>query len=661
MDLLRTLQHFSAFALNRDSKMLIIRGGALVLLLSSGLAAEWTWPHRSHLSPVKPGLNRSPVGFPQPSARDFSSFVSSGTSPRPSTPPTLSTKFPKHDTPSKSTCKGVSNIPDSSAYSGSRGTILPSSFVRSDSLAAGKAYSSSTSATKWTHGSSSTSRSSSRGPRPYPTSVTVGAAVNTTSGIIIGHHAPNATEVSEYLGIPYAQPPVGDLRFGPPLRFKSSATINASHYSADCPARPQIISPAITGRLGNLLRDLSQSNSVYDEDCLYANIWTKPQLNQHAKPVLVFIYGGGFNFGGSDSRAYSGQFFADHEDVVFVSFNYRTNILGFPGAPALTQNAGLLDQRMAIEWVRDNIAAFGGDPSRITIFGQSAGGASVDYYTYAWLEDPIIAGTIMHSGTAFSFATHDAPSAADNWYTASTALGCGNLTTSTAEEVLTCMRSPSITWQDLERVANTKTGLAATLGTFGPTVDEKTVFSDYQGLARQGKILRTPTVVGSCNYEAGLFILIAAGAGQTFPKATWDAIENVVFTCPASQVASARSSLGVPTWRYYYGGMYPNMLIPTVNISQAWHTSDIPVLFGTTETSSGDAPTQAEEKLGRYFRKAWSRFAADPARGLKGAPFHWPEYRSDEDTLILLGQDNATTASLALPSRIDDPAGCPSF
>ena len=83
------------------------------------------------------------------------------------------------------------------------------------------------------------------------------------------------------------------------------------------------------------------------------------------------------------------------------SSSYRLNIFGFPGSPNATQNLGLLDQRLAVEWVRDNIAGFGGDPTRITLFGQSAGGASVDYYSYAWTSDPIVAGFIPESGTAF--------------------------------------------------------------------------------------------------------------------------------------------------------------------------------------------------------------------------------------------------------------------
>jgi cholinesterase len=120
------------------------------------------------------------------------------------------------------------------------------------------------------------------------------------------------------------------------------------------------------------------------------NVWTKPQVGEKAKAVLVWIYvsferytrmciliivqGGGFALGNTASPAYNGARLADEQDVVVVSMNYRLNILGFPGAPGLPdQNLGLLDQRLAVEWVRDNVAAFGGDPKRIALFGESAG------------------------------------------------------------------------------------------------------------------------------------------------------------------------------------------------------------------------------------------------------------------------------------------------
>ncbi|KAF2430383.1 alpha/beta-hydrolase [Tothia fuscella] len=133
-------------------------------------------------------------------------------------------------------------------------------------------------------------------------------------------------------------------------------------------------------------------NNTQSADCPFLNIWTKPQVGEKKKSVMVWIYGGGFNTGDSADPMYNGAVLASNQDVVVVvphSMNYRTNIFGFPGRPHTDQNLGLLDQRLAVEWVRDNIKAFGGDKSRIVLFGQSAGATSVDFYSYAWRKDPI--------------------------------------------------------------------------------------------------------------------------------------------------------------------------------------------------------------------------------------------------------------------------------
>jgi carboxylesterase type B len=108
-----------------------------------------------------------------------------------------------------------------------------------------------------------------------------------------------------------------------------------------------------------------------------------PQAGEKKKAVLVWFFGGGFSAGDSRDPEENGARFAKQQDIVLVSFNYRTNIFGFPGCPNLPDmNAGILDMRMAVEWIRDNIENFGGDLSRITLFGNSAGAAGVDYYAY---------------------------------------------------------------------------------------------------------------------------------------------------------------------------------------------------------------------------------------------------------------------------------------
>ncbi|KAK0761712.1 hypothetical protein N5P37_005694 [Trichoderma harzianum] len=110
----------------------------------------------------------------------------------------------------------------------------------------------------------------------------------------------------------------------------------------------------------------------------------------------------GFNYGGTDTAFYNGKYFAGVQDVVVVTVNYRIHVFGFPGAPGQPANLGLRYQHVGVEWVRDNIAAFGGNPEKITIFGQSVGGEAVDFWAYAYKQDPIVNGIVAHSGNAFS-------------------------------------------------------------------------------------------------------------------------------------------------------------------------------------------------------------------------------------------------------------------
>ena len=190
--------------------------------------------------------------------------------------------------------------------------------------------------------------------------------VDTSTGRLRGAVTPNGTRV--FKGVPFARPPVGRLRFAPPLPVEPWAGVrDASEFGP--------VSPQSTFGLGFM----GAGQQPQSEDCLYLNVWT-PSLEAR-RPVMVWIHGGAFVFGAGSEPLYDGSRLAARGDVVVVTINYRLGALGYLCHPALaeptTGNAGLLDQIAALTWVRDNASVFGGDPDRITIFGESAGSMSV--------------------------------------------------------------------------------------------------------------------------------------------------------------------------------------------------------------------------------------------------------------------------------------------
>ena len=206
---------------------------------------------------------------------------------------------------------------------------------------------------------------SAQGPSPLAEPV-----VHISGGAISGEVLP--TGVQSFLGIPYAAPPVRELRWRPPASPEGWAGIfHADRFG------PQCMQP-----LRGVLTNQYSGAEVMSEDCLYLNVWGRPGLRD--APVIVFIHGGGFFVGAGSMPLYGGEHLAER-DVVVVNFNYRLGALGFLAHPELSAesaegssgNYGLLDQVAALEWVRDNIAAFGGDPDSVTIAGQSAGSMSV--------------------------------------------------------------------------------------------------------------------------------------------------------------------------------------------------------------------------------------------------------------------------------------------
>lgn len=173
------------------------------------------------------------------------------------------------------------------------------------------------------------------------------------------------------------------------------------------------------------------------------------------------------------------------QDHIVMSFNYRVNIFGHPNAPGLEdQNVGLLDQRAAVEWAKNNIAAFGGDPDRIIIWGQSAGSISVDYYSFTYADDPIAVGMSLDSGTSLTSLTVDDPEFL-NFTLVADNVGCDGFD-GDSTGLLDCMRGVDAAKINDFIARYSESGQSPGLA-FGPIVDEKVVFSDYAERMLQGK------------------------------------------------------------------------------------------------------------------------------------------------------------------------------
>ncbi|XP_028633637.1 acetylcholinesterase isoform X3 [Grammomys surdaster] len=203
--------------------------------------------------------------------------------------------------------------------------------------------------------------------------------------------------VSAFLGIPFAEPPVGSRRFMPPEPKRPwSGVLDATAFQNVCYQYVDTLYPGFEGtEMWNPNRELS-------EDCLYLNVWTPYPRPTSPTPVLIWIYGGGFYSGASSLDVYDGRFLAQVEGTVLVSMNYRVGTFGFlalPGSREAPGNVGLLDQRLALQWVQENIAAFGGDPMSVTLFGESAGAASVGMHILSLPSRSLFHRAVLQSGT----------------------------------------------------------------------------------------------------------------------------------------------------------------------------------------------------------------------------------------------------------------------
>lgn len=328
--------------------------------------------------------------------------------------------------------------------------------------------------------------------------------------------------VESYRGIPFAKPPVKELSYHRPVAYsKSYNGLNATSFKSDCTAIDLLSAEGLGGALlryssylstefqlalASVLLSRSQS-----DDCLYLNVYRPANISTDANlPVLVWIYGGAFISGGSSS--YSGEIYVEESmkmdmPVIFVSLNYRLGPWGFMGGEDIQNekntNAGLLDQRMALEWVADHIKDFGGDPSRVVIFGESAGAMSVAHQMMMndgdnlYKKKSLFSGAIMQSGSALPLKNVTSARPQKIFDKIINEIGCGK-----DENKLSCLRAKDS--KDVKEVLKSVPMTDLFLA-FSPHSDGDVLKMDSYDLFRKGKFAKVPYITGNQEDEGTLF------------------------------------------------------------------------------------------------------------------------------------------------------------
>ncbi|KAH8195811.1 hypothetical protein TruAng_010024 [Truncatella angustata] len=450
-------------------------------------------------------------------------------------------------------------------------------------------------------------------------------SVKIESGTVHGIVDSVNPDVRQFLGIPYGKPPVDDLRWAPPKAVEPFGEFNATTPAASC---MQYLTSLSSIWINDVLQfnqgGLNGTIGPMSEDCLTISVWAPRGAKKHL-PVLLWIYGGSFKTGGENvPYQIPTQWIQRTQDHIVVTFNYRVNIFGFPNAAGLDeakQNLGLFDQRLAVEWVRDNIAAFGGDADRIGLWGQSAGGISVAYYSYTYPEDPIVSSLLMDSGNEYlDILSYDTPHS--NFTFLASQFGCGRL--EPAEE-LACMRKVDAYAIEEFLHSYTDNGTEPAVS-FAPVIDEKTVFSDFEARALNGSVAALPTILGS-NRDDGVPFVPYDPDGVNATLAF--AVTLQYFFCPAYKSANNRIAAGAPVFRYEFSGNFSN--VSPRPWMGAWHNSELPLLFGTHSDYRGPSTT-LENETSVVLQDAWLSLVSGGALGTLAQD--WPLYDRSAGSLI---------------------------
>ncbi|KAH7233120.1 Alpha/Beta hydrolase protein [Fusarium tricinctum] len=440
--------------------------------------------------------------------------------------------------------------------------------------------------------------------------------IKTTSGELTGFINSTAPDVRQFLGVPFAEPPLKHLRFQPPQRKKYAGHISAKKYAPSC---KQPISKNPTVYTEHMTQFLI--NGGDSEDCLYLNVYTPARPTSKRLPVFIYIPGGGFTGGGADSLyKIPDKWIQKTQSHIVVTMNYRVNLFGFPNAQAAHQNVGLLDQRMVVEWTRDNIRAFGGDVDKMVLWGQSAGAGSVGMYGYSYPKDLIVKGLISDSGAPGMLVK--AYGNYSDFDTLSSKVGCGKLS---ERKQLSCMQK--VDASVLQKVYSETSTIS-----FTPVGDNATAFSNTTDRLARGLVTKVPWIFGNNANEGAGF----GAYNESGQSAAQTAIGLNAIVCPVAAEVSARAKYGYPTYRYYYTGNFSNISpLPWIG---ATHSAELPLLFGTHYEYRGNS-TEYEWQVAEGMQSLWLSFAQNPKKSPRdGKGVTWPLYKPGKKNMAVFAE-----------------------
>ena len=465
-------------------------------------------------------------------------------------------------------------------------------------------------------------------------------------------------EVAAFLGVPFAAPPTGDDRWKPPRpAAKWEGERQADQFAASC---QQALTP---DGFGPWTREYVVQGRV-SEDCLYLNVWTPAKTPAERLPVLFWIYGGGFTSGSGSVPIYDGAALAA-KGIIVVNVNYRVGVYGFLAHPELTAespahasgNYGLLDQLAALRWVRVNIAAFGGDPSRVTIAGQSAGAASVHHLIASPLAAGLFARAIAESGSGMGLRVPEHAEAEEVGQNLSAADG----------KTLSLAALRALSTQQLDARVAKMGGGSGPASLFGPVVDGS-FLPNAQSVGKNDN--DTPILTGmTANETTGLSPAYGKTTVASFTaqvKDTYGAMApDVQALYPAKDDDQAWTSLDAlardrglgamyfwarertsvsrhPIYAYLWTHPEPG---PDAERYGAFHSSEIPYVFGTLDTSQRPFE-KADRALADELSAYWVNFVKDGDPNGKRLTT-WPKFTDEQKLIVELGDRTRGRAVLA--------------